>query len=61
MLDIAAADIEPAPSFGARIRSDFIAGMGKVREKFVILLNVEHVLRLDETSGAPGGASTTND
>ncbi|HSI58964.1 MAG TPA: chemotaxis protein CheW [Ideonella sp.] len=61
VLDIAAAEIEPAPSFGARIRSDFIAGMGKVREKFVILLNVEHVLRLDETSGAPGGASTTND
>ena len=44
VLDIPAADIEPAPSFGARMRSDFIAGMAKVDEKFVILLSVERVL-----------------
>ena len=47
VLDIAAADIEPAPSFGTRIRGDFIAGMGKVNGKFVILLNVQQVLALD--------------
>jgi len=46
VLDIALADIEPAPAFGARIRTDFIQGMGKVRGKFVILLNVDHVLSL---------------
>jgi len=50
VLDIAAADIEPAPSFGARIRSDFIAGMGKVKGKFVILLDVDQVLSLDEAA-----------
>ncbi|WP_426192681.1 chemotaxis protein CheW [Massilia sp. DWR3-1-1] len=44
VLEIAAADIEPAPAFGARIRTDFIAGMGKVNGKFVILLDVEQVL-----------------
>jgi purine-binding chemotaxis protein CheW len=48
VLDIAPADIEPAPSFGARIRSDFIAGVGKVRGKFVILLDVDRVLTLDD-------------
>lgn len=48
VLDIAPADIEPPPSFGARIRSDFIAGVGKVRGKFVILLNVDRVLTLDD-------------
>jgi purine-binding chemotaxis protein CheW len=47
VLDIAAADIEPAPSFGTRIRGDFIAGMGKLNGKFVILLNVQQVLALD--------------
>jgi purine-binding chemotaxis protein CheW len=47
VLDIPAADIEPAPSFGTRIRGDFIAGMGKVNGKFVILLNVQQVLALD--------------
>ena len=44
VLEIAAADIEPAPAFGARVRPDFIAGMGKVNGKFVIVLSTEHVL-----------------
>lgn len=48
VLDISSADIEPAPAFGARIRTDFIQGMGKVRGKFVILLDVQHVLSLDD-------------
>jgi len=47
VLDIPAADVEPAPSFGTRIRGDFIAGMGKVNGRFVILLNVDQVLALD--------------
>lgn len=48
VLDIAPADIEPAPAFGARIRTAFIHGMGKVRGKFVILLNVDQVLSLSD-------------
>jgi purine-binding chemotaxis protein CheW len=47
VLDIPASEIEPAPSFGTRIRGDFIAGMGKVNGRFVILLNVDAVLALD--------------
>jgi purine-binding chemotaxis protein CheW len=48
VLDIPAAEIEPAPTFGARIRTDFIEGMGKVNGKFVILLNVNRVLSVEE-------------
>jgi purine-binding chemotaxis protein CheW len=48
VLEIAGADIEPPPSFGARIRTDFIAGMGKVGDRFVILLNADRVLSVDE-------------
>ncbi|WP_296942792.1 chemotaxis protein CheW [uncultured Massilia sp.] len=47
VLDIPAAEIEPAPSFGTRIRGDFISGMGKLNGKFVILLDVRQVLALD--------------
>ncbi|MFA6014787.1 MAG: chemotaxis protein CheW [Gallionellaceae bacterium] len=54
VLDIPATEIEPAPSFGAKIRSDFIRGMGKVDGKFVIILNVDHVLSLDEMSSLTG-------
>jgi purine-binding chemotaxis protein CheW len=48
VLEIADADIEPPPSFGTKIRTDFIAGMGKVRERFVIILDVNKVLSTEE-------------
>ncbi|CAM2155457.1 purine-binding chemotaxis protein CheW [Pararobbsia alpina] len=48
VVDIDAADIEPPPSFGARVRVDFIQGMGKVKGRFVILLDLARVLSLDE-------------
>jgi len=48
VLDIAHDAIEPPPAFGARIRTDFIRGIGKVEEKFVILLDVDQVFSVDE-------------
>jgi len=48
VLDIPASEIEPPPSFGARIRTDFIQGMGRVNERFVVLLDVNHVLAAEE-------------
>jgi purine-binding chemotaxis protein CheW len=48
VVDIAAADIEPAPAFGTRIRPDFIAGIGKVNGRFVSLLAIERVLSSGE-------------
>lgn len=48
VVDIATQDIEPAPTFGARIRPDFINGMAKRNGHFIILLNVERVLSVDE-------------
>jgi len=48
VLEIPPAEIEPAPAFGARIRTDFIAGMGKVAGKFVVILDLRRVLSVDE-------------
>ncbi|MEW6166027.1 MAG: chemotaxis protein CheW [Pseudomonadota bacterium] len=48
VLEIPARDIEPPPAFGAKIRADFIAGMGKVDGKFVIILEIQRVLSADE-------------
>lgn len=48
VLDIAAAEIAPPPAFGARIRTDFIKGMGKVEDGFVIILNVDNILSVDD-------------
>ena len=48
VLEIPRSEIEPAPAFGARIRVDFIQGMGKINGRFVVMLNADHVLSIDE-------------
>jgi purine-binding chemotaxis protein CheW len=61
VLEIPQGDIEPPPSFGAKIRADFIAGMGKVDGNFVIILNIDRVLSVEELtqlSQAAGSASS---
>lgn len=50
VLEISHGDIEPPPEFGARIRSDFIKGMGKIDGKFVIIMDVNRVLSVDEVA-----------
>lgn len=47
-------DIEKAPSFGANIRQDFIQGMGKLNGRFIIILNVENVLSVEELAAIGG-------
>ncbi|MBB6155488.1 purine-binding chemotaxis protein CheW [Pseudomonas sp. JAI115] len=60
VLEINPAAIEPPPAFGAHVRTDFIQGMGKVGDRFVILLDIGQVLSVDElatlekVSGASG-------
>ncbi len=48
VLEVSSADIEPAPAFGAKIRADFIQGMGKIGGKFVIILDIQRVLSVEE-------------
>jgi purine-binding chemotaxis protein CheW len=54
VLDIADADIEPPPSFGAKLRAEFIGGMGKLADRFVIILDIDKVLSVDELSSLAG-------
>jgi len=54
VLEIPDCEIEPPPSFGARIRADFIFGMGKVAGKFVILLEINKVLSVEEIASLTG-------
>lgn len=61
VLEIAASDIEPPPTFGAKIRSDFIEGIGKVNGKFVILLNVNNVLSMQEIGEMGQAAAAATD
>jgi purine-binding chemotaxis protein CheW len=46
--DITGAEIEDAPNFGQGIDTSFIMGLGKVRDKIIILLDIETVLSTEE-------------
>lgn len=41
-------DIEPAPAFGAGIRADYISGMARRDQDFLILLDIGHVLSISD-------------
>ena len=41
-------DMEPAPAFGAGIRADYISGMAKRDEDFLIVLDVSRVLSISD-------------
>jgi len=46
--DIKSEDIELPPAFGARINTDFITGMARINNQFVIVLNIERTLTIEE-------------
>ena len=56
VLEIAEDEIEPAPMLGTKLKTEFIAGMGKVDGKFVILLDVQRVLSSDDIAAIAEGA-----
>jgi len=59
VLEINGGDIEPPPSFGTKVRADFIAGMGKVAGKFVIILDIQQVLSSDQMETVTKASSQT--
>jgi len=48
--ELEADHIEPAPKIGSRLKTDFIKGMGKRNEGFVIFLDVERIFSDEEMS-----------
>lgn len=48
VLDIAPDAIEPPPSFGTSVRPDFVRGMGRVKDRFVVILDVQRTLSVAE-------------
>ncbi|HTY51223.1 MAG TPA: chemotaxis protein CheW [Steroidobacteraceae bacterium] len=60
VLEIPAADIVPPPAFGTGIRVEFIAGMASIDARFVILLDVDNALMLQQAppAGSPPPAGT---
>jgi purine-binding chemotaxis protein CheW len=49
-IDLKADQIEPPPSFGTAVSTDFILGLGKVTQKVVMLLDIDRVLAAEEVT-----------
>jgi purine-binding chemotaxis protein CheW len=58
VVDIAPADVEPPPTFGTRIRVDFLKGMARSGRKFVLMIDVDRVLTTHEMLAAADVTST---
>ncbi len=48
VLEIHASQIEPPPKLGTRLKTEFITGMGKVNEQFMILLDVDRIFNSED-------------
>ncbi len=46
--------IEPAPKIGARLNTDFIQGMGKREDQFIIILDIDKVFSTDDLTTVAG-------
>ncbi|MFP4391721.1 MAG: chemotaxis protein CheW [Desulfohalobiaceae bacterium] len=51
VLDIPAEQIEKPPRLGNRIDTQFIKGIGKLEDRFVIILDIQSVFTVEELSG----------
>lgn len=50
VLEIDDANIQPPPSIGTRYRSEFIEGIAKVEDEFIMILNMDLIFSTEELS-----------
>jgi purine-binding chemotaxis protein CheW len=48
VVELAEHDVIPPPQFGARVRVDYLVGLGRVAEKLVLVIDVDRVLAAEE-------------
>jgi purine-binding chemotaxis protein CheW len=48
VLDLDAGSIAPPPRIGTRLRTEFIKGMGRQNDRFLIILDIDRVFSADE-------------
>jgi purine-binding chemotaxis protein CheW len=57
VLDLEPQQIEPAPKIGTKLRTEFIRGMGKRGEQFIIILDIDKVFSGEELSAVQGAVA----
>ena len=61
VMDIAAGDVQEVPTFGTRIKVDYLQGMAQLGKKFVLLLDIDKVLSADEVQDLTAVATTLSE
>ena len=54
VFELEAEQIEPAPKIGIRLKTEFIKGMGKRDDHFIIILDIDRVFTTEELALAGG-------
>jgi purine-binding chemotaxis protein CheW len=55
VVDIDEKSIEPAPRFGTRLAAEFIKGVGKKDDQFIIILDIDRIFNAEEISVIAAG------
>jgi len=58
VVDLPAEQIEPPPPFGTNVRVDFLAGMGKLDGRLVLILDLDRILTPVETLNVVDAAAS---
>ncbi len=61
VLELGPDQIEPAPKIGTKLNTDFIEGMGKQDDKFIIILDIDKVFSTDELAIVQDSAGSIED
>src|SRR5512141_115341 len=51
VMDLEADHIEPLPKVGTNLRSEFIKGMGRQGDRFIIILDIDRIFTAEEVTG----------
>jgi purine-binding chemotaxis protein CheW len=58
VFELEPAQIEPAPRIGTRLRTEFLKGMGKRENRFIMILDIDRVFTVEELSIVQGASTS---
>ncbi|MBF0608439.1 MAG: chemotaxis protein CheW [Candidatus Magnetobacterium sp. LHC-1] len=64
VMELEPENIEAAPKIGSRLKTDFIRGMGKHNDEFIIILDIDKIFSVEELAlmqGASAGMSSVTE
>jgi purine-binding chemotaxis protein CheW len=59
VIELARDQLAPPPRIGTRINTDYIRGIGKRDDQFIMILDIDRVLTADDIRATTGGAGET--